>query len=122
MTDFTDRLPSTVEQGALRRLSYATDVVTTDGGHEVRNARWATPLKTFEISFPTSRRDDDVYQAVVFLFEKTLGGLHTFLFKDWTDESGSSLIRVRFDSPLEITGIDRRLDHIEKLTLMEVRT
>lgn len=117
----SDRLPSQVEQGAIRRLDYHTEVVTTDGGHEVRNARWSSPLRTYEISFPTSHRADDVYQAVIALYEKALGGLHSFDFKDWTDESGSTLVPVRFDTPLSITGIDRRLDKIEQLTLREVR-
>lgn len=119
MADLPDFLPSNVEQGALRRLRYSTDVVTTDGGYEVRNARWAEPLLTFEISFPTSKRNDDTYQAVRALYEKSLGGAYTFGFKDWAD--GGAVKTVRFDSPLSITGIDRNLDHIETITLVEVK-
>lgn len=121
MTHLAETLPRQVEQGAIRTLEYSTEVVETDGGYEVRNARWAEPLRHFEVSFPTSVRDDAIYQAVVALYEKALGGLHTFNFIDWTDDSGGTVVKVRFDSPLKITGLDRRLDHIETLTLVEVK-
>ena len=121
MSHLADRLPSQVEQGAVRLLDYKTEVVETDGGYEVRNARWINPLRTFEISFPTSTRDDATYQAVISLYEKAKGGLHSFNFKDWTDESGATFIAVRFDTALSITGIDHRLDKIEHMTLKEVR-
>lgn len=116
-----DTLPAQVEQGAVRDIDWGTEVVTTDGGYEVRNNRWAEPIRTFEISFPTAKRDDPIYQAVIALFEKAQGGLHSFNFRDWTDESGGTVVPVRFDSSLKITGIDRRLDHIETLTLREVK-
>lgn len=112
-------LPSEIEQGAVRHLDWGTEVVTTDGGHEVRNNRWSTPLRTFEVSFPTARRNDAIYTAVVGLFDQACGNLHSFNFRDWTQ--GGEVIAVRFDSPLAIQGIDRNLDHIETLTLREVR-
>lgn len=118
MSHLPDNLPPRVEQGAVRHLDWQTEVVTTDGGHEVRNARWSAPLRRFEISFPTSKRNGEDYRDVIDLYEKALGGLHTFGFKDWTT---GEVIAVRFDSPLSITGIDRSLDHIETLTLVEVR-
>lgn len=121
MAHLGDYLPERVELGALRRLSYSNEIVTTDGGYEVRNGRWATPLKTFELSFPTSRRNDDDYLAVIAMFQNSLGGVHSFNFREWTDETGATVVKVRFDTPLEITGIDVNLDHIEKLTLVEVR-
>ena len=121
MSHFTDRLPRNVEQGAVRSLKYSNDVVTTDGGFEVRNARWSTPLRTYEISFPTSTRTDATYLAVIALYQKTLGGTHSFDFQDWTDETGRTLVPVRFDTPLQITGIDIHHDHIEHITLVEVR-
>lgn len=122
MTHYSERLPLEVEQGAVRRLSFATDVVKTDGGGEVRNARWSVPLRTYELSFPTAHRNNTVYQRVLYLYNLTLGGLHSFDMAEWTDNTHSTIVKVRFDSSLAITGIDRNLDHIETLTLVEVRT
>jgi hypothetical protein len=53
VTDYSDHLPEEVEIGAVRRLEYRTEIVETDGGFEVRNNRWGSPLRTFEVSFPT---------------------------------------------------------------------
>lgn len=121
MAHLTETLPRQIELGAIRRVEWGTDVVTTDGGYEVRNNRWASPLRTYEVSFPTSLRDGTIYEAVVALYELAEGGLHSFNFIDWTDETGSTIVPVRFDSALEITGAATHLDHIETLTLREVR-
>jgi len=119
MTHLTARLPATVEQGAIRKERYSTDIVETDGGNEVRNARWAEPLRTWEVSFPTSNRNDPTYLSVKSLFRTALGSLHTFEFADWAEYG--AIRKVRFDSSMQITGIDIRLDHIDTLTLVEVR-
>lgn len=118
MTHLSVNLPPQVEQGAVRNLDYSTEIVTTDGGTEVRNARWSTPLRSFDISFPTAKRTDATYIAVKTIFDDSLGGLHTFNFKDWTTDD---TVKVRFDSALSITGIDIRHDHIESVRLVEVR-
>lgn len=120
MTDFADHLPEEVEIGAVKRTEWGTEIVTTDGGFEVRNNRWSRPKLSFEVSFPHSRRDDDIYQAVIALYEKCEGMTHSFLMTDWTDESGGTVVRVRFDSPLEIMSPASHLDHIETLILREV--
>ena len=112
-------LPPQVELGAIRDVEWATEVVTTDGGFEVRNARWSSPLRKFEVSFPTATRDDPVYTAVIALYELAQGSLHSFDFADWTN--GGEVIKVRFDSPLKISGVDIHHDHIETLNLVEVR-
>ena len=112
-------LPKRVEQGAIRTDDWSTEIVTTDGGHEVRNARWDAPLRTWEISFPTSARTGTDYLAVVALYDLAKGSLHTFNFIDWI--ATGEPVRVRFDSPLRRTGVDRNLEHIETLTIKEVR-
>lgn len=117
MTHLANYLPSSVEQGAIRIDDYTVEVVTTDGGYEVRNLRHANNKRRFEISFPTAKRDDAVYQAVLLLYAEAKGKLHSFSFTDW---STGEAIAVRFDSELRITGVDRRLDHIETLQLIEV--
>lgn len=119
MADLSTTLPVEVEIGAVRRYRYSTEIVKTDGGAEVRNGRWAEPLREYELSFPISERDGVVYQAVLDLYDEALGDLYSFNFTDWTD---SSTIVVRFDSPLQITGHSKLHDHIDSLTLVEVRT
>jgi hypothetical protein len=121
MAHLTETLPREIELNAIRRAEWGTEVVTTDGGYEVRNNRWASPLRTFEVSFPTSLRDGTVYADVIALYDLAEGGLHSFDFVDWTDETGGTIVPVRFDSALEITAVAMHLDHIETLTLREVR-
>lgn len=118
MVDLASHLPAEVEIGAVRRLEYATDVVTTDGGYEVRNSRWATPLRVYEISYPTATRTNATYQAVLDLYAEAMGGLYSFTFTDWTDQEA---VPVRFDSPLEIDSPAGHLDHIVSMRLKEVR-
>lgn len=114
-------LPEEIELGAVQHEHWDTDVVTTDGGHEKRRYRWSAPLRRFEISFAVATRDDPVYLAVRALFEAAKGSAHSFNFRDWTDESGATVIPVRFDSDLEITGVTPELDKIASVALIEVR-
>ena len=118
MTHLNKSLPSTVEIGATRRLEFGTEIVETDSGAEVRNNRWATPLRTYDVSFPISKRDDATYEAVIDLYAEAGGSLHSFNFKDWTD---GSQVPVRFDGPLATTGITPDLEHIIEVALVEVR-
>jgi len=118
MTLLAMTLPPRVELGAIRDYDYSTEIVTTDGGYEVRNSRWSTPLRSYEISFPTSTRTGSDYLAVKALYDAAKGRLHSFMFKDWTD---GATIHVRFDSKLSIAGVDINHDHIETMKLVEVR-
>jgi uncharacterized protein (TIGR02217 family) len=118
MAHLNESLPPEIEIGAVRRIRWGTEIVTTDGGYEVRNNRWATPLRTYDIAFPPANRDDPIYLAVVALYEAAEGSLHSFDFTDWTD---NEVIAVRFDTPLEIVGLATHLDQIENMTLVEVR-
>jgi uncharacterized protein (TIGR02217 family) len=118
MTHLSSTLPSSVEIGAQRRLDWNTQVVATDSGTEVRNNRWAQPLRTYDVSFPVSRRDDANYLAVVALYAEAEGSLHSFDFTDWAD---GVEVPVRFDSPLSTVGIASHLEHIVEVTLVEVR-
>ena len=122
MTHFAISLPAEIEIGAVRHLTYSNEVVTTDGGNEVRNARWSTPLRRYELTVPTSKRDGEAYKRVLDLYSLTMGGLHSFEFAEWVDDTRSTIVKVRFDGDLSITGIDRRHDHIEVFTLVEVRS
>ncbi|WP_257556407.1 DUF2460 domain-containing protein [Sphingobium sp. CFD-2] len=198
MAFIDQHLPREVEIGARRRDDEDIEIVTTDGGWEVRNARSSQSLREYEISFPMSQRDNAVYQAVVAMFKVARGKLHSFRFRDWADYqldaeiigtgdgsttafqitqswtvdgetvsrditrpissfqvfkagvlqvSGYSInydtgmltfsvapslgveisvtgqfdIPVRFDAPLETLGYSADLEHIETITLKEVR-
>jgi uncharacterized protein (TIGR02217 family) len=85
MAHIATRLSDHVEIGAVRVDSDDIEIVTTDGGNEVRNARVSQSLLRFEISFPTSERDDAVFLEVRNAYRATRGGLHSFKFKDWSD-------------------------------------
>jgi uncharacterized protein (TIGR02217 family) len=121
MAHINSTLPIQIELGAVRRERWGTEIVTTDGGHEVRNNRWATPLRTYDVSFPPAVRTDPVYLSVIELYAEAEGSLHSFDFTDWTDETGGTVVKVRFDTPLEIVGLATHLDQIENMTLVEVR-
>lgn len=121
MAHLAASLPRRVELGAVLRDDWGTEVVTTDGGHEVRNSRWSTSLRAYDVSLPPMRRDDPDYEALRELFTEAKGKLHSFNFHDWTDETHATIVAVRFDTPLQITGIAQHLDHIDTFTLAEVR-
>lgn len=121
MAHLNTTLPEEIALGPVQSRDWGIEIVTTDGGHETRNARWDAPLRTFEVGFPPSLRSGSVYQAVNDLFDQSLGGLYSFDMIDWTDETGSTVIRVRFDSPLQIKGLATHLDEIAVFTLKEVR-
>ena len=85
MTFLNQRLPTNVELGAIRHDDEDIEIVTTDGGWEVRNARQSQSLLRFDISFPASRRDDADYLAVIAMFKAARKSLHTFRFRDWSN-------------------------------------
>lgn len=117
--DLATTLPPEVEIGAHRRLEWGTLTVMTDGGYEVRNNRWSSPLRVYEVSYPHAGRDDPIYQAVIDLYAEAQGNLYSFYFTDWTTQEQ---VIVRFDSPLEIDTPMGHLDHIVSMVLREVRS
>lgn len=121
MSHFTTRLTQKIEIGAVRRIMFDTEIIKTDGGNEVRNSRWATPLRSYDIALPPCTRDNVDYLSLIQMWNVTLGGLHSFDFVDWIDQTGNTVVNVRFDTPLQITGIAGHLDHIDTITLQEVR-
>lgn len=85
MAFIDQHLPRQVEIGATRRDVEDIEIVTTDGGGEVRNARQSQSLLEFDVSFPMSRRDNAVYLAVVAMYKAARGQLHSFRFRDWAN-------------------------------------
>jgi uncharacterized protein (TIGR02217 family) len=113
-------LPAELELGPVRRDDWGTQVVTTDGGFEHRNNRWDSPRRSFEISYPPSLRDGTVHQAVLDLYEAAEGMLHSFNYRLWSDETGETVLKVRFNGPMELTGLATHLDQVTSLSLIEV--
>lgn len=120
MAHLANYLPETVEIGAVKRLVWLPEIVTTDGGKEVRNQRQSRAKVYFDCSMPTCTRSNADYLAVLQLFEDTLGGVHSFNLRDWTDETGETVYKVRFDGEVQITSPAGHLDHIDTFTLVEV--
>jgi len=81
-----DLLDADIEAGAKARPRYSTDIVTTDGGYEIRNSRWAYPLFQFEFNLsPGYREDDAALEAFIDLFHAAGGSFATFRFHYWRD-------------------------------------
>lgn len=88
---FVDQqLPADVEAGAKATPRYATDVITTDGGWEVRNSRWRYPLFQFTITaFEPGTHDDadyDVLDEFLDIFHVCGGSAGAFRFHYWRDK------------------------------------
>jgi uncharacterized protein (TIGR02217 family) len=89
VTVLTTRLDADIEAGAKAKPRYATDIVTTDGGFEVRNSRWAYPLFQFEFNLaPGVLGTDEPLDDVIEVFHLVGGSAGTFPFRHWADFQG----------------------------------
>jgi hypothetical protein len=114
------QLTRNIEIGAVRVENQdSLEVITTDGGKEVRNLRAEDEARQWEFSMPTVNLNDSTtdYDALRQMWADTERGLHTFNFYDFVDEE---LVKVRFASPLQITAPAPDLRHIDTITLKEV--
>jgi hypothetical protein len=95
------------------------EIITTDGGKEVRNARTELDPRMWEIALPTAtlNGDTDDYDAVRQMWTDTERGAHSFLFYDFIADE---LVKVRFASPIQISAPAGHLRKIETFTLREV--
>lgn len=85
MSFINERLPTKVEEGAVRYDDEDIETVTTDGGWETRNARQSQSLLRFDISFPPGRDGSEVREAVVAMYKAARGQLRAFRFRDFLD-------------------------------------
>lgn len=88
---FVDQqLPSDLEAGAKATPRYATDVITTDGGWEYRNSRWAYPLFQFTITaFEPGTHEAAEFDALdefLDIFHVCGGSAGSFRFHYWRDK------------------------------------
>lgn len=92
MSSIDERLDREIEAGAKRRPRYSTDIVTADGGWEIRNERWTYPLFSFEFNFMPGDPDPDEGELgeeqlaeVTNHFHVVGGAAGVFPFRDWSD-------------------------------------
>jgi hypothetical protein len=111
-------LPSGIENGARRTLSWDVEIIQTDGGNEVRNTRSSTPLRTWEIGYNNGLVTNDDHVAVEQMYYATEGGTHTF---NWTDERSGETLKVRFDADLQFTNTVGPYHHLDSFVIKEVR-
>ena len=115
-----DFLPSAVELGAEQMRDSGTEIVTTDSGREVRNNRHESILRSYQVSYPMSARNQANHEAVLELYDKAEGSLHTFNFRDWTDGGDGTVRKVRFDGSISVIGMTPDHDRINGVNLKEV--
>jgi hypothetical protein len=119
MSHIATQLTENIEIGAVRLHGQeGLEVITTDGGREVRNLRAEDEARRWEISIPTVATDGDTtdYDAVIAMWVASERGLHTFNFRCFVDDE---VVKVRFQSQLQITAPAGHLRHIDTFTLKE---
>lgn len=113
--------PQRIGLGSVTEIDWNTEEIQTDGGRTKRNQRWANPLRRFEGSVVAMERDDPDYVELVALYADAKGLQHSFDFIDPKDQTDSTIIAMRFITPLRITSLTPDLDLVESFTLEEVR-
>lgn len=84
MAFFEQLIPVTISPGASSAPAFATSIQKLRGGAEYRNALWAHPLRTFNTSY--GNRDRQLVEDELLAFAmSTMGSLHAFRAKDWSD-------------------------------------
>lgn len=86
MTFIDQRLPEEIELGCVRRERADHDIVTTDGGYEVRNARQSQDLLHYELSFPPGEFDGAIIEAVKAMVKASRIGLYGLRLRDWDSD------------------------------------
>jgi hypothetical protein len=114
------RFTENVEIGAIRIHGQdSLEVVTTDGGKEVRNLRAEDEPRRYQVALPVvDIESDDTadYDSVRQMWADSGRGLEPFYFHDFVDQED---VLVRFESELQITAPAGHLRHIDTFTLKE---
>lgn len=75
--------PDSIAEGATGGPEFSTSVVMSSGGHEQRQANWATPRRRYNVG--TGLKDEADIAALIAFFVARRGRLRGFRFKDWSD-------------------------------------
>lgn len=89
MTFINERLPQSIETNAKRTEREPVEIVTTDGGFEVRNVRHAQALFEYDITFNPNGYTDTDQEAVYAMWRASRGGLYAFRFRDWDPKNNT---------------------------------
>lgn len=89
MTFINQRLPESIENNARRTEREAIDIVRTDGGFEVRNARHAQAVFEYDIDFGPNEYEETDQEAVYAMWRASRGGLYAFRFRDWDPKNNT---------------------------------
>jgi hypothetical protein len=111
-------LPTGIANGMSRHYVWENEIITTDGGYEVRNQRQSTPLRQWDIAMPTRQITDADQIAVTQLWIDSRGGIDTF---DHYDEIADETVTVRFDTELTHQHAAGPFYSITQFTIKEVR-
>lgn len=85
--------PPELAFGATGGPQYSTDVVVRGGGYESRNQNWALPRCQWDVG-SVHRRQAEIDVLLHFFYAVAQGQLHSFRFRDFTDESFQGPIGV----------------------------
>lgn len=82
------RITDHISAGARIKPRFSTEIVRTDGGHEVRNSRWQYPLHVIEFDLSPAVPGDDLdFDEFVELFYAAGGSAESFKFRHPYDHS-----------------------------------
>lgn len=86
MTSFHDvRFPDDIAYGSSGGPAYATDIVTTEAGHEKRNVVWSAARARYNVAHGVKTKAQ--LDALIAFFRARKGRAYGFRFKDWADYS-----------------------------------
>lgn len=78
-----ERLPDSVERGAVGGPNFNTTILQLSGGAEKRNINFSRTRGTWDISYGIQSKAD--FESVLAFFYTKFGKAHSFRFKDWAD-------------------------------------
>lgn len=110
------RLPTAIAAGIVRGKDLMVDKIAKSGGGTVRNQEWDTPLRDWEVPFPTMQRTSADFVAIEELWDAVNGNTDTFAF---FDEVAGEDVRVRFEGQLRQVHVAGPWWSFETLMLVE---
>lgn len=77
------RFPTRISFGAIGGPGFSTAVITSDGGHESRNAAWEQERARYEVGHNARRPEE--WRPLLAFFRVVGGRRDSWRFKDWLD-------------------------------------
>jgi uncharacterized protein (TIGR02217 family) len=104
MIDFLEspRFPDTIGVHSTGGTHFTTDVVVLKSGFEQRNARWSTPLHSYDVASGIKNEAD--LSIMMHFFNSVRGRFIGFRFKDWLDYSSASILGKSITATDQVIG------------------